>query len=122
MVIYVAAKIGILQGWGIDWVSKYGYFKTVQYRYGRGAFYFCRNKSNKNAFFFLGFFAAQAFALQIRQNHGLQKVAPLRSLVGPRFSKYLLCPLPPHRATIVLPDFIRSELQIRERKKCEKGN
>jgi hypothetical protein len=59
MVIYVAAKIGILQGWGIEGMSKYGTLKQFNTAMAAGAFYFCRNKSNKSAFFFLGFFAAQ---------------------------------------------------------------
>jgi hypothetical protein len=56
----------------------------------------------------------KAFALQISQNHGLQTVAPLRSLKCLRFSKYLLCPLPRSRATIILSDFIRSERHLSE--------
>jgi len=48
-----------------------------------------------------------AFTPQIGQNHGLESFAPLRSLIGPRFSKisYVLAAL---KATIVLPAFARS--------------
>ena len=55
-----------------------------------GPSYFCRHKSNQKGFQQKGFFAAQAFTLQISQNHGLQKVALFRSLVILRFSKYYI--------------------------------
>ncbi|WP_256540455.1 hypothetical protein [Mucilaginibacter aquariorum] len=49
----------------------------------------------------------KAFALQIGQNHGLESFSPLRSLIGPRFSKISYAPTA-HKATIVLPAFARS--------------
>jgi hypothetical protein len=74
MVIYVAAKIRILQGWGIDWVSKCGTLKQFNTAMAAGAFYFCRNKSNKNAFFDLGFFAAQGQPCKSGRTTGCKKL------------------------------------------------
>jgi hypothetical protein len=48
-----------------------------------------------------------AFALQIRQNRGLQNVAPLRSLQA-FASATIAMPFPALIPTIVLPDFVRS--------------
>ncbi|MDN5287625.1 MAG: hypothetical protein JWR38_3899 [Mucilaginibacter sp.] len=67
-------------------------------------------------FSFEAYLPHMAFALQIRQNHGLQTVAPPPaggSLKALRFSKYLLCPSSrtDHQ---VLPDFTRSELRLSE--------
>ncbi|MEN0054919.1 MAG: hypothetical protein AAGC65_14685 [Mucilaginibacter sp.] len=53
-------------------------------------------KVTKKAFSRKASLPHMAFALQNRQNHGLQKVALLRSLNALSFSKYLLCPLQPH--------------------------
>ncbi|WP_183575396.1 hypothetical protein HDF18_15825 [Mucilaginibacter sp. X5P1] len=66
-------------------------------------------KSNqKNQVSRLGFFAAQASALPIRQNLGCYIFTLLSLRAWPlRFCKNLLCPAT-HKATIVLPDFIRS--------------
>jgi hypothetical protein len=55
---------------------------------------------------------------QIRQNHGLQKVAPLRFAHCHRFSKYLLCPFN-RTGYQVLPDFTRSELQKKDKRQQE---
>jgi hypothetical protein len=50
----------------------------------------------------------KAIALQIRQNLGCYIFTPLSLHTWPlRFCKNLLCPAT-HKATIVLPDFIRS--------------
>jgi len=65
------------------------------------------DKKNKKSSQQIGFFAAQAFALQIGQNHGLQKLAPLRSLIVQPFCKYLLCPCS-RTSRHVLPIFVRS--------------
>jgi hypothetical protein len=54
-----------------------------------------------------GFFAAQAFALQIRQNRGCNLFA-LASPAHARASSKICYALQPHMATIVLPDFGRS--------------
>ncbi|WP_426671291.1 hypothetical protein ACPPVU_08650 [Mucilaginibacter sp. McL0603] len=49
----------------------------------------------------------RAFALQISQNRGLQNIAPLRSHQADA-SATIAMPFPTHKATIVLPDFVRS--------------
>jgi hypothetical protein len=51
----------------------------------------------------------KAFAMQIRQNHGLQNVAPplASGSLSPTLQQLLLCPCHA-QATIVLPDFARS--------------
>jgi len=51
-----------------------------------------------------GFFAARAFAPQIRQNHGLGNIAPLIAPTVHRFGKISLV-LAAAQPTIVLPDF-----------------
>jgi hypothetical protein len=48
-----------------------------------------------------------AFALQIRQNLGLQTIALLRSLKQPLLQIFAM-PFPAHKARRVLPGFIRS--------------
>ena len=53
------------------------------------------------------FFAAQAFARQIRQNLGCNLFALLRLHLACASAKSCYA-LPPHLATIVLPDFTRS--------------
>jgi hypothetical protein len=53
----------------------------------------------------IGFFAAQAFALQTGQNHGLQLFC---SAALPMLLQKLAMPIPAHKATIVLPAFTRS--------------
>jgi hypothetical protein len=50
MVIYVAAKIGILQGWVIDWVSKCGTLKQFNTTMAAGAFTFVATKVTKMLF------------------------------------------------------------------------
>ena len=57
----------------------------------------------------------KAFALQTRQNHGLESFAPLRSLIAIASAKFPM-PLQPHKATIVLPAFARSCFADREKK------
>jgi hypothetical protein len=50
-----------------------------------------------------------AIALQIKQNLGCYIFTPLSLRAWQlRFCKNLLCPAITHKATIVLPDFIRS--------------
>ncbi|MGZ3822298.1 MAG: hypothetical protein ACXVB6_17020, partial [Mucilaginibacter sp.] len=72
-----------------------------------GPSYFCRHKSNQKGCQPKCFFAPVAFTLQIRQNHGLQNLAPLFVPACPCFSKYCYA-LPTLEPTIVLPDFARS--------------
>jgi hypothetical protein len=58
----------------------------------RGGFVtFVATKVTKKAFSRNASLPHLAFALQIRQNHGLQNVAPLRSLY-PTLQQLLLCP------------------------------
>ena len=75
-------------------------------RRGKGC-YFILIQSNQKSSRQKGFLPHKAFALQTGQNHGLESFAPLRSLIGPRFSKisYVLAAL---KTTIVLPAFARS--------------
>jgi hypothetical protein len=57
------------------------------------ASYFCLDtKVTKKSSQQIGFFAAQAFALQTGQNHGLQLFCPAALALSPRFCKNLLCP------------------------------
>ena len=63
--------------------------------YGRGGLVtFVATKVTKSACQQKGFFPHLAFALQISQNHGLQNVAPLRSLKA-WLQQLLLCPIRP---------------------------
>jgi|GEM_PF-5237981 len=65
------------------------------------------HQSNK-VLFHLGFFSAQAFALQTGQNHGLGKFAPLLRTHMPALLQNIPMPLQPHEATIVLSALTRS--------------
>jgi hypothetical protein len=53
-----------------------------------------------------GFFAAHGL-YQINQNHGLQNIALLLSLL-PNATANIAMPFPTHKAITVLPDFARS--------------
>ena len=53
-----------------------------------GTLYFCRNKSNKNAFFFLGFFAAQGLCPANKAEPRAAKSCPIAFTQFHRFSKY----------------------------------
>jgi hypothetical protein len=71
--------------------------------------YFCLDtKVSKKSSQQIGFFAAQAFALQRGQNHGLQLFCPAALALSPSLLQKLAMPLPTLKATIVLPAFTRS--------------
>jgi len=73
----------------------------------RGGCYFCGDKSNQKRSRQEGFFAAQAFALQIRQNRGCNLFAGLPCRFETLHAKICYA-LPLHKATIVLPAFTQS--------------
>jgi hypothetical protein len=64
-------------------------------------------KVTKKCFQQRGFFAHNAFALQIGQNHGLQNLALLSRPACPSLLQVLLCPSRP-QSHHVLPVFARS--------------
>jgi hypothetical protein len=60
---------------------------TLSRSWPRGASYFCRHKSNQKGLQQKGFFAAQAFTLQIDQNHGLQLFCPASPAISSASAK-----------------------------------
>ncbi|WEA00831.1 hypothetical protein [Mucilaginibacter sp. SJ] len=61
------------------------------------------DKKNQKSSQQIGFFAAQAFALQTGQNHGLQLFCPASPALSPCFCKNLLCPCSRTRPPLFCP-------------------
>jgi hypothetical protein len=69
---------------------------------------FVATKVSKKAFSRNASLPHKAFALQSRQNHGLQLFCSTSFAHFPTLQQKLAMPLQPHRACIVLPAFVRS--------------
>jgi len=67
------------------------------------ASHFCRHKSNQKGCQQKCFFAAQAFALQSGQNHGLQLFCPTLFAPTPALQQKLAMPLQPHSPSLFCP-------------------
>jgi hypothetical protein len=78
------------------------------------AFYFCRDKSNKNTFFFLGFFATQGFCAANQSEPRAANSCPTAFTHYPMLLQIFAMPPATAQGHQVLPDFIRSELQLSE--------
>jgi hypothetical protein len=87
------------------------WFNTAHCRRG---YYFCRNKSNKNAFFFLGLFAAQGLCPANQSEPQAAKSCSTSFAHRPPLQQIFAMPFATLKATIVLPDFVRSELHLSE--------
>ncbi|PAW92030.1 hypothetical protein CKK33_00375 [Mucilaginibacter sp. MD40] len=72
-----------------------------------GCYFLLDQKVTKKSNQQRGFFSLRAFALQSGQNHGLQILPPLRSLIAIASGKYCYA-FAMHKATTVLPAFVRS--------------
>jgi hypothetical protein len=83
-----------------------------------GPITFVATKVTKMLFSFKASLPHKASAPQIRHNHGLQTVAPLRSLKAAASANICYAPATA-QGHQVLPDFARSELQERDKRLWE---
>jgi hypothetical protein len=86
----------------------------------RGGYYFCLDtKGSKKSSQQKCFFAALGLCPANQAKPGLLPFHAASLAHSPRFSKKPLCPAITHKATIVLPDFIRSCSTAGGRKKIK---
>lgn len=86
-----------------------------------GAFYFWCTKSNKSAFFFLGFFAAHGLSPANQAEPQAANNCSTLFAHGPPLQQIFAMPFAAAQATIVLPDFMRSELHEKDTELWESG-